>query len=193
MNAKKPMDTMLYATFTNTTKTYDILDGIHRYTALQIICDTEEFSDRDWILESTIFFNVRFNATEEELIGLFKSLNKGMPVPDLYLRDYAKERREAIEQVAAAWQRNYKLCFSTNVRPQRPNTNRDRFIELLDGLYGHYNFRENGADRLERCLARINQIIAENPPKKLSASIRQKCDATGCWLFLYSNEELLQM
>ena len=35
--SRKPLDTMLYLSFNNTTQSFDIFDGIHRYTSLKIL------------------------------------------------------------------------------------------------------------------------------------------------------------
>jgi len=48
-------------------------------------------------------------------------------------------------------------------------------------------------DKLEQILERNNGHISLYPPKKLSASVREKCETTGCWLFVYSPEELMKM
>jgi hypothetical protein len=36
-NSKKPIDTMIYLTYKNQTDTFEVLDGIHRLTALKFI------------------------------------------------------------------------------------------------------------------------------------------------------------
>ena len=42
-NSKKPVDTMLYLTYTNINDNFEILDGIHRLTALKIIKEEKRF------------------------------------------------------------------------------------------------------------------------------------------------------
>ena len=43
--SKKPVDTMMYVSFNNKKRTFDIVDGIHRYTALTIIQEKSQHLD----------------------------------------------------------------------------------------------------------------------------------------------------
>lgn len=204
--SKKPLDTMLYLSFNNSTQTFDIVDGIHRYTSLKILkennskslnlidhCDYGSNNDAEWLYQSYIILNMRFNATEGELIELFKNLNKSTPISDLYIRDFVKEKREIIENVANNWQIKFKSHFSANNKPNKPNVNRDRFIDLLQEIYVKYNINEDNKYLLEQVLDQANWNISINIPHKLSQSIIDKCKSTGCWLFIYPNEKLIKM
>lgn len=203
--SKSPLDTMLYLNFNNKSKSFDVLDGIHRYTSLKIIkekngsldfitpSDYGNNNDAGWLYESHIILNMRFNSTEGELIELFKTLNKSTPIPDLYIRDIAKEKRDIIENVANNWQVKYKSHFSSNNKPNKPNINRDRFIDLLEKIYNKYNINENNKNLLEEVLERANWNISINIPLKLSQSIIDKCQTTGCWLFIYSDDKILKI
>jgi hypothetical protein len=203
--SKSPLDTMLYLNFNNKSKSFDVLDGIHRYTSLKIIkekngsldfitpSDYGNNNDAGWLYESHIILNMRFNSTEGELIELFKTLNKSTPIPDLYIRDIVKEKRDIIENVANNWQVKYKSHFSSNNKPNKPNINRDRFIDLLEKIYNKYNINENNKNLLEEVLERANWNISINIPLKLSQSIIDKCHSTGCWLFIYSDDKILKI
>jgi hypothetical protein len=204
--SKKPLDTMLYLSFNNSTQSFDVVDGIHRFTSLKILkennskslnlidpCDYGNNNDADWLYQSHIILNMRFNATEGELIELFKNLNKSSPISDLYIRDFVKEKREIIENVANTWQVKYKSHFSSNNKPNKPNVNRDRFIDLLQEVYVKYNINEDNKHLLEQVLDRANWDISINIPHKLSETIVDKCKSTGCWLFIYTNEKLIKM
>ena len=136
---------------------------------------------------------MRFNSTEGELIELFKTLNKSTPIPDLYIRDVVKEKRDIIENVANNWQVKYKTHFSSNNKPNKPNINRDRFIDLLEQIYNKYNINENNKNLLEEVLERANWNISVNIPLKLSETIVKKCKDSGCWLFIYSDDKLLKI
>ena len=93
--SKKPIDTQLFLSFNNKKRTFDIVDGIHRYTALTIvkektahldfISENEYGGDMTWLWNSFIFLNIRINTPEGELIELFKSLNKSNPIPELFV------------------------------------------------------------------------------------------------------------
>ena len=203
--SKSPLDTMLYLNFNNKSKSFDVLDGIHRYTSLKIIkeknssldfitpSDYGNNNDAGWLYESHIILNMRFNSTEGELIELFKTLNKSTPIPDLYIRDIVKEKRDIIENVANNWQVKYKSHFSSNNKPNKPNINRDRFIDLLEKIYNKYNINENNKNLLEEVLERANWNISVNIPLKLSETIVKKCKESGCWLFIYSDEKILKI
>jgi hypothetical protein len=204
--SKKPLDTMLYLSFNNITQSFDVVDGIHRYTSLKILkennskslnlidpCDYGNNNDAEWLYQSHILLNMRFNATEGELIELFKNLNKSSPISDLYIRDFVKEKREIIENVANTWQVKDKSHFSSNNKPNKPNVNRDRFIDLLQEVYVKYNINEDNKQLLEQVLDRANWDISINIPHKLSETIIDKCKSTGCWLFIYTNEKLIKM
>lgn len=203
--SKTPLDTMLYLNFNNKTKSFDVLDGIHRYTSLKIIkeknssldfitpSDYGNNNDAGWLYESHIILNMRFNSTEGELIELFKTLNKSTPIPDLYIRDVVKEKRDIIENVANNWQVKYRSHFSSNNKPNKPNINRDRFIDLLEQIYNKYNINENNKNLLEEVLERANWNISVNIPLKLSETIVKKCKDSGCWLFIYSDDKLLKI
>lgn len=203
--SKSPLDTMLYLNFNNKSKSFDVLDGIHRYTSLKIIkeknssldfitpSDYGNNNDAGWLYESHIILNMRFNSTEGELIELFKTLNKSTPIPDLYIRDVVKEKRDIIENVANNWQVKYKTHFSSNNKPNKPNINRDRFIDLLEKIYNKYNINENNKNLLEEVLERANWNISINIPLKLSETIVKKCKDSGCWLFIYSDDKLLKI
>lgn len=202
-SSKKPADTMIYLSYNKKTQTFDILDGLHRYTALCIIqkktehldfISENEFSgDMSWLFDSALLLNVRLNAAEGELIELFRTLNKSHPVPDLYIRDVAKDKRLWIDTVVGRWQSQYKVHFSGSNKPNRPNTNREQFVELLDKLYDKLHLTEETKEKLEQALNRGNAHISQNIPKKTTQTIKDKCEASGCWLFIYTGEELLRM
>jgi hypothetical protein len=197
---------MFYISYNNNTNRLDILDGIHRYSALRILktenskqidlLTPSEYgsnNDANHIYDSYIIINIRFNATQGELIDCFQTLNKSSPVPDLYLRDPVQAKRELIENITKTWQQKYKSHFSTNQKPNKPNINRDRFMDILCELYDKYNITEENQQILEQMIDSTNTYISFNIPKKLSLSVVKKCMDTGCWLFVYSADEIIDM
>ena len=205
-NSKNCIDTMLYLSFNNKKQTFDIIDGIHRYTSLKMIREhnskqldlitPSEFgnnNDAKWLYDSYIICNIRINASDGELIELFKSLNKSNPIPELYIRDTNKDKKDIIETIVNNWQIKYKSHFSSNNKPNKPNINRDRFIDLLEIIYDKYKITEQNNLLLEQILERTNTNICFNVPKKLSQNIKDKCSNTGCWLFIYDIDKLVKM
>ena len=205
-NRKTIMDSMVYLWFNHKRKIYEIYDGAHRITALNIIknnnilftnSETNEITINEtisWIFDSYIILNVKFNSTDADIIEAFKTLNKSFPVPDIYIRDETTERKKVIEDVAMKWQTKYNSHFVSSLRPYRPNTNRDKFIELLDYIYDKYRISETQRD-LGQILETANYNISMNIPApssklKLTSQIIEKCSSTGCWIFIYTIEEL---
>jgi len=204
---KKFMDTMIFLNYNNDKGIFEVIDGIHRLRALQIIkennskqidiinCDETDYmfgnnNDASWLYESFILINLRINASMGELIDLFKNLNKSNPVPELYIRDTCTEKKTIIENIVNSWQIKYPTHFSHKNKPNRPNVNRDRFIELLDKIYKKYNISEESKDYFGKIIENLNNDFCINYPKKLPEKIINKCLDTGCWLFIYSVEEI---
>ena len=202
-NSKKPVDTMLYLNFNNVKEVFEVLDGIHRITALKIIkeenskpldlLEQHEFgsgNDANWLYNQYLLVNIRFNASKGELIETFENLNKSQAVPELYIRDHAKEKRDIIDAIANEWFVKYKKHFSPSANPVTGNTNRNKFVDLLDKLYDKHKIRDASSDKLRRRLDDANKSISMNIPSKASIDIRVKCRETGCYLFLYKNDKL---
>ena len=198
-NTKRPVDTMFYMSFNNLTSKFDILDGIHRYTALKYLreqnsqpvnhIDSGYFGanlDATWLYSQFIIVNLRFNALESDLIETFKSLNKSNPVPELYIRDVTKEKRDLIELIVLKWQGRYPSHFSSSSSPNKPNCNRDKFIGFLDEVYDKF---VDPLGDLENALAQCNEFIKMNIPKT-SPSVLKKCEESGCFLFLHKFDKL---
>lgn len=201
--SKKPVDTMLYMSFTNTKEVFEVIDGIHRLTALKIIKEENskpinllvppEFgsgNEINWLFNQYLLVNVRFNATEGELIESFKNLNKSQVVPDLYIRDHSREKRDLIDSIANEWYVKYKRHFSSSSNPNTGNTNRNKFVDLLDKLYDKYKIDASSGDKLRQILDEANLRIINNVPVKATIDVRVKCKETGCFLFLYKNDKL---
>jgi hypothetical protein len=119
--------------------------------------------------------------------------NNCNPVPDLYIRDVSKCKKDTIETITNNWHVKYKQHFSPNNAPNKPNINRDRFIDLLEMIYDKYKITEETKMLLEQKLEIANTSISYNKPKNITKNILDKCSATGCWLFIYSTHELVKM
>ena len=202
-NSKKHIDTMLFLSFSNLKETFEVLDGIHRLTALKIIkeenlkplellCpgDFGSNNDANWLFNKYVIVNIRFNANLGELIEVFKNLNKSQAVPDLYIRDHTKEKREIIDTIANEWFVRYKKHFSSASNPIIGNTNRNKFVDLLDTLYDKYKIDESNGNKLKLLLEDANNRMSNNIPSRASIDIRVKCKETGCYLFLFKNDKL---
>ena len=125
-----------------------------------------------------------------DLIETFITLNKSQTVPDIYIRDVAREKRDTIEAVANDWQIRYKKHFSSSTNPISGNTNRHKFIDLLDIIYDKYKIDETKLDKFKQILEEANARMSLNVPTKTTIDTRLKCRDTGCYLFLYKNDKL---
>ena len=183
----KPMDTMFYLACINGEP--KILDGMHRYTALHFLEKSaqKDLQDPWWI--SPIFINIR-QATNGECVDLFTSLNKAIPVPEIYVKNTAEEKRIAIETVAADWKKRFKPHFVASMRPIKPHINGDVFMDLLSKIYTKYAMedRADQAAYLEQKLMEANERVRQNPPKATDKAM-EKCALTGCWLFLLADPD----
>jgi len=201
--SKKPIDTMFYLTYTNKMEKFEVLDGIHRLTSLKIIKEENskplellwpgEFgsnNDAAWLYNQYILVNIRFNTNLGELVEVFKNLNKCQAVPELYIRDQKKEKRDIIDTVANEWYVKYKKHFSSSANPITGNTNRNKFVELLDKLYDKHKIDDTNTNKLRTLLEDANIKIMSNIPTKATIDVRIKCKDSGCYLFLYKNDKL---
>ena len=212
-NSKKPVDTMIYLSYKNSNDCFEVLDGIHRLTALRIIHQENvkpkpidfitpehvgdyEFgsnNDANWLYDQYLIVNIRFNAILGDLIEIFKTLNKSQNVPDIYIRDVDKEKRDIIEAIANEYQIRYKKNFSSSANPIVGNTNRNKFVNLLDKIYDKYNFDNTQVIQFKQVLENANTRISMNVPTKVSIDSRLKARETGCYLFLYKNDKLEEL
>ena len=206
-NSKLPVDSMIYLSYNNLHKTFEILDGIHRITALKII--KKENSNpmnlitpndfgynndaENWLFNSHIIVNIRFNAPISTLIQTFQNLNKSNPVPDLYINDNTKEKKTIIENITKQYQKLFKSHFSTSQNQTVPNINREKFIDLLDKIYERYNITEETKEKIDELLTNANNFIKNNIPNKISKKAIEKCNETGCYLFILKDNQLLEI
>ena len=187
MKTKTPLETVFY--LAKNGPHYEVLDGIHRYTALKMIVSApvDYITDSTTeIMDSMVLLNVRYDATDGELVDLFRNLNKSVPVPELYMRDPDEVRREIVEGIVKKWQTRYPDHFSSSRKPVRPNMNRDTFVEVVDGIVGKYVEDDViDVDRVEYVLEHLNGIVLEEwVERDTPRTAIEKCRRTGFWLFL---------
>ena len=203
-NKRTPIETMLYLSFNKQNEKFDVLDGIHRLTALNFIkeeiskplIEQNKFcSDKDnahWLFDQYILVNIRFNSTYGDLCNVFESLNRSRPVPEVYLGKHhaqTKHKVKIIDNIANDWYHKYKKHFSSSSKPNTGNTNRDKFVDLLDKLYDKHQCKNE--NKLREILDNANEDLSLNNPK-VSIDALYKCKETGCYLFLLKNDKLLE-
>ena len=200
-NKKENLDWLIYAIYEN--NSLQIIDGIHRFNALQIIkrenkkpidyltpnlfgCD----NNADWLYEKYLLLSIRSNMTNGQTIDLFQSLNKSNPVPDLYITDQGQQKRNIIENVVNEWIATFRSHFTPSKSPNIPNTNRDRFIEMLDYAYTKYNITNSNSYLLNEKLYELNLFLKRDIPKKVSENAIEKCRKSGCYIFLLRQDQI---
>jgi hypothetical protein len=211
-NKRKSIETIIYISFNNKKQNFDVIDGIHRFTALKYIkeknsvqldlLDNQPFGsnlDATWLYNSDIIVNIRFNADTGELISLREVLNKSQPMPTVLMDDSTVEkqiRSEIIKNISNEWQVKYTKNFSSSNDPTYlqsiGSTNKDLFQSLLGVLYEKYNIDISRVNILKKILEEANKRMEEKVIKSSigSSKARVKCKDSGCYLFIYRNEKL---
>jgi len=205
-NKKQEVDWLFYMVAEN--NIFHIIDGIHRFNSLQIIkrenskapdyLTPTAFANTvvgtnnsaDWLYEKYIFISLRKNMSNGETIDLFQSLNKSNPVPELYFENNNQQKRTLIETIVNEWITDFNTHFTSSKNPNIPNMNRDKFIEILDFVYEKYQLNNSTNYLLSEKLYELNSKLKTTPPKKTSQSAIDKCNKTGCFIFLIGREKL---
>lgn len=194
-NRRPAIDWLFYVICETSTNCLYLLDGLHRFTSLKIIYNENRKlpGDISNILSQCVLLSVRIDPTDGEAIDVFQQINKSNPVPELYLQNADQEKKTIIEEIAAKWMAEFRPHFSSNPKPNVPNTNRDRFIELLDSIYENMKMTRETGHELDLKLREMNEHMKTNPPPKLSAKTLEKCQQSGCYLFIVKPDVLQSM
>lgn len=198
---KQELDWLIYMVYDK--GALHIIDGIHRFHSLQII-KRENSKPEDlitpsifgnnnsagWLYEKQLLISIRLNMSEGQKVDLFQSLNKSNPVPELYMFDTDQEKRHIIETNANEWVTKFKSHFTASQNPQIPHMNRDRFIDVLSYVYDKYELNNSTRYLLTEKLYELNTKLKKEPPKKTREAALEKCNKTGCYIFLIKREQL---
>ena len=195
------VDWMLYVFYDIENNKINILDGIHRLTALALIIrDNKTPEDHltpgkytgniEWLLEQNILINIRMNLqTDLEKKLVLAKLNNSIPVPLMYIESqnlYQQQQKcTIIENIIK--QPYYKLHYSgdTIKNSQRPNVIRDKFINVISELYDKMQINSSNIHLLYEKLNDVNNFYRYNHPKDVN--MINKCIISGCYLFLDKN------
>ena len=173
---------------------FECIDGIHRYTALTLVDNKELVNDK------IVIIYIYINKTEGELVDIYQNINKSIGIPELYKSDeYSLGDKEIITYVINSWMNQYKEHFSSSANPKVPHINREVFSNFLTDIYNEHKIRNK--NRLLDLLNNINQNVKDyiqsgisKPRRPITFSQNQldKCQKTGCYLFLYKPDVLKQ-
>ena len=193
LNRKPILDGIFYMNYNTVSKKYEIIDGIHRFQAIKSIMETIERSyTNEWFFSKLITVNVYYNKSKGELYDLFELINKSIPIPEIYIRDEAAEKKTCVYSVVEEWTKKYRGHFSPNIKCNIPNINRDCFINFVSIIYDKYSFNGSLENELKTLLNNTNIYIGTNIPlnSKLSEKILTKCKSSGCYLFIKKMEKI---
>jgi hypothetical protein len=220
-NNRSIIDSMLYFNYNSSLKKFECYDGLHRLSAINIIYNENKKpsdqlennlygsnSDALWLYNQYVIINIRYNHTEGQLLDAFKAINNSCPIADIYIKDTSREKIEMIEKIREKFKKikinkkSWKNHFKDSNKPQRPNINNDIFIDFIDKIYDKYNIElldyEEGLNNIMKYIMDANNnvkgLIQQNFTKyKLTSDMKEKCEETDCYLFLFSLHELIDI
>ena len=200
-------DTIIHINYNSVSNQYEILDGLHRYSAIKHIYDNNSRINPDfitgdeyghgrnatWFYNAPILISLHIDKTPGELHLLFENLNKTVPVSEIYIPTITNVnnlRKQKVMEAVANWQRRYPKHFSASNLSHIPNINRDRFMDILAELYDVIGTEIE----LDAALNLANERFCHDAKQnhlKITESISKKCNDTGCWLFVYKGDNLI--
>ncbi len=129
-----------------------------------------------------ILVDMMWDATDESVKAEFFRLNKAISVPELFVTEQQEVRVDELIQIVEGFCQNYAGLKSNSRHPQRPNFNRDNFMEDL-----YHSMRESGksADQVMNRLHQYNNHLAMRDRSKLSKTVVEKCERSGMWIFAW--------
>ena len=176
---EKCVDGIIYVFYDKFHSCFYCYDGLHRIEALRSLIK------ENYPINFNIMFGIRRNVSQGDIMEHFNSLNKCIPVPDIYIGVRNANIITTVESVVNQYVDRYPQHFSTSRNPNAPNENKDRMKDRLkhiidtatdDDLDSEYN--------LISMLETINEDIRKNVPRNSSQKQLDKCEASGLYLFL---------
>lgn len=159
---------------------YICYDGIHRCEAIkrallqdrslgQIIIPVFEISE----------------PTDGKILDHFRTLNKCIPVPDIYLDGSSVFKKQIVEKVAEHYYCKNSQFFTPSRSPRVPNENRDRFVSRLSDIYDRVHIKDirTFIDKLEYLDSVLKKKLLENK----NTTQTNKCLIHDFYLFSVSN------
>ena len=215
-----PIRTIFYTNYNFKTDKFEIIDGSHRFKALELLLSLSnnngriidpkmrnennedvamwfDNSDISWLLNDCIILYVCFQSSLNELISLRNTINLSQPMTYEIPPDPFNEKYQIINVIADDYQLKYRKNFSKstgeNYLKANGMTTRNKFIELLVVLYDKHAVNVNRAGILQQQLRAANNKIHEKILRnelKISEKTKNRCDDSGCYLFIYKNSFL---
>jgi hypothetical protein len=206
-NKRTHFDTIIYVHYNSTNDTFEIIDGLHRFSAIKHIynenikqlnpLETNDYGcnrDATWFYNSSIVVSVYSDRSFGELAVIFENLNNSVPIPSIFIPEpNPGQKKQAICDTALSWQRRYPKHFSDGNRTKVPNINRDRFMDILSEVYDSTEGKHNLLDLLNATNIRMKQYYTSNITHvKISEQTISKCTDNDCWLFIVKPDNLIE-
>ncbi len=153
-------------------------DGNHRRSALKNLQKNYK-----------VLINVIENPSYEYIKQKFISLNKCIPVTDLFLNpdETDKSSIDKIMEVTNYFCELWKSHRKTSPNPNRPNFNRDLLQQKIVDILEQQGTSVNNCqfEEIVNSVKLFNLNISNNRDKiKCTRSMLEKCVSSGCFLFL---------
>lgn len=199
--------TLMYLNYNFKTDKFEIIDGLHRYLALNLLkslnlnsgCTIQETEwylatiDMNWLYNSELIIYCSFHSTEDDLKDLRENINCSQPMEMVLREDNSSEdlvRINIINTIADEWQKKYRRSFSSGADEGYMKTygltNRMKFLVMVSNIYDTYNININHIGLLKQILNDANQRardLALSGQIRCSEKTKQRCQETGCYLF----------
>jgi hypothetical protein len=151
---------------------FEIYDGNHRYTAA--IKYHKEYN----IVMKVIIYVL---DNEDDLDSEFKTVNKSIPVPEIYLQKCTINdniKKQLCENIVKYIVKNYTSFKSTSFRPRIPNFNQDVLMDDLSVIMNH-NYNINV---VISAMTKLNEQIKHE--KIDDDDVPKKCKECNFYIFL---------
>lgn len=171
---------------------YICYDGIHRLQALKYL---DKQTPNNINIGNIVLLVHYINDYDEDYVReKFTSLNKCVPVPEIYNETSRKLHNiQLIQEIVQIITNKYADMFKSTSRPNVPHQNRDIFTDLVTNIIEELDLYHYNIDDVIYLFRNFNnimkKIVIENSDKKLKLSLKQKqkCEQSDCYLFVYKN------
>lgn len=154
-------------------------EGEHRRQALKLL-------EKNY----KIFVNIVENPSVDYLRSKFISLNKCVPVTELYLNNNdnhkcTQNQLEIIEAVTNHYCRKWKTHRKTNPNPNRPNFNKEMLKQKIFNIIEDEIKNNITKEKMIYLVDKFNEELLHNIDQtKCTRPMLNKCNISGCYLFL---------
>ena len=129
-----------------------------------------------------ILVDMMWDATDETIKQEFFRLNKAISVPELFVANESRFSVDELLKSVHGFCDNYSKLQSPSKHPQRPNFNRDLFLE---DVYQIVKETGRSIDDVMDRLTRFNLFLRSKDKSRLTDRTIAKCEETGLWLFAW--------